>query len=448
MRALSFRAQLSVAMAAIILLIAGAVWFYVPRKLEAEAVELVAYKAETLAQLTAFTIHPAIYFRDQNALQEALSGTRADRDVAYVVVIDADGRTLAAHRPQRATGNALARRQSGGALSPDRSLFEVMMPVRDRERDLARLYIGISLDRVHREVADVRRAIGALSALILAAGVFAVAVIGTLLTRPLRHVADAASRIASGDLDSRVPESRGDEIGQLAGSFNEMAARVADREASLRRSRDQLRALSRRLLAIQEEERVRIAREVHDELGQSLTAMKIELLQLGREHPAAEERLAEAGRSIDQTVEIVRRIAADLRPSILDDLGIAAALEQQLRRLREWGGLRTSLQAAQDQPLDMLTSVTLYRIAREALTNVVRHAHASRVDVSLEILDGNAVLKIRDDGEGIAPEKIEDPHSLGLVGMRERAELLGGQVVVERHPEQGTILIATLPMGT
>lgn len=447
MRALSFRTRLSMAMGAIILLIASAIWLYVPRKLEAEAIRLVAHKAETLARLTAFTIHPAVYFQDRDALHEALSGTLADEDVAYVIVVGADGRTLAAYHLERTTSAALARRDAGGALSADRSLFETMMPIRDRQRELARLHIGISLHRVHREIADVRLAIGLLSLLILAAGIAAVAATTTLLTRPLSEVAAGARSIAAGDLESRVPESRNDEIGELAAAFNEMAARVAERDASLRHSRDQLRLLSRRLLTVQEEERVRIAREVHDELGQGLTAVKIDLLQVARGHPAVEEQLTSAGRSIDQIVEIVRRIAADLRPSILDDLGIAAALEQLLRRLRETSGLRTALDVPADPPLDMLSAATLYRIAREGLTNVVRHAHASRVEVSLEIREGNIVLRIRDDGTGISPEQAANPRSLGLVGMRERAELLGGQMSLDSRPGGGTILTVSLPVA-
>lgn len=411
---MTFRARLAVTMGALILVIAAAISIYLPRKLEDEALALMTHKAETLAQLTAFTIHPSVYFHDRAALEEALSGTRNDKDVAYVVVTDPAGRTLSAFHPERR-----------GA----KGLYEVMLPMRDGQQEIAKLYIGMSLARLNGRITQIRILIGVVSIVILAAGLFFVVVISNFMTRPLRDVATGAQRIAAGELAHRVPAGRNDEIGQLASSFNEMAERVAERDASLRQ-------LSRRLLSVQEQERVRIAREVHDELGQALTAMKIDLQQ---------KPLSEIGKTIDDIVDLVRRIATDLRPAILDDLGITAALEQQLRRLRETTGMKTTLVVDDEPQLDMLAAVTLYRIAQEALANVIRHANASEVKVSLAVLDGEVVLEVRDDGVGVAADRI-GPESLGVVGMRERAELLGGTVAIDGRPGGGTVLTATLPL--
>ena len=446
MRSLSFRTRLALAMCALILLISVAIWVYLPNKLEEEAIALIAHKAETLAQLTAFTIHPAVYFQDRDALEEALSGTRQDKDVAYVLVIDSAGNELAAFHRERANREALARTAQGGGVSPDDALYEVMAPIRDRDRELARLYIGISLARLNRQIMTTRLGIGAIGAFIIALSFVAVVLVTNLLTRPLRQVAGAAQQIAAGDLDHRLEVSGGDEIGQLARSFNEMASRVAERDASLRQSHEQLRVLSKRLLSVQEQERIRIAREVHDELGQALTALKIDLQQLGVRHPQVEESLRPLARTIDGIIDLVRRIATDLRPSILDDLGIAAALEQQLRRVRESTGLATTLTISEEPSLDMLTGATLYRIAQEGLSNVVRHARATAVEIALSIGDGTAELTIRDNGCGIAAEKIGAPASLGLIGIRERAELLGGSVKIEGRDGAGTTLTAILPL--
>lgn len=425
---MSFRARLTLTMGALILLIAAALFLYLPRKLEQEAIALISHKAETLAQLTAFTIHPSLYFHDRAALEEALSGTRGDKDVAYLIVTDPAGKTLASMHPERATG--------GRGVSRD--LYEVVTPIRDDgtngKRELARLKIGISLTRLRREIAYARLTIALLGAAILAAALLAVILIANLLTRPLREVAAGAQRIAAGELTHRVPAGRprvtNDEIGRLAASFNEMAAKIAERDASLRQ-------LSKRLLSIQEQERVRIAREVHDELGQALTAMKIELQQ---EPPGV------IARRIDGIVDLVRRIAADLRPSILDDLGITAALEQQLRRLRESTGITTTLTVSVEPELDMLTGVTLYRITQEALANVVRHAEATAVEVSLAMNGGRAVLTISDNGRGMPQPP--PTQSLGLLGIRERAELLGGSVALDSRPGGGTTITATLPLST
>lgn len=424
-----FRARLALAMGALILLIAIAISVYVPMKLEDEAMALIGQKAETLAELTAFTIHPAIYFGDRAALEEALSGARRDRDVAYIIVTDADGQRLSAFHPERVGSERV---------------HEVVKPIREGDRELARLRIGVSLRRLHSEVRQMRVAIGALSLLILGAGLLAVALISNVLTRPLRHVAAGAQQIAAGDLAHRVPQGRpgrsNDEIGQLAASFNDMAKRVAERDASLRQ-------LSKRMLSIQEQERVRIAREVHDELGQALTAMKIDIQQLANREPLLAEPLGSISRAVDNTVDLVRRIATDLRPAILDDLGVTAALEQQLRRLRESTGMQTTLTVAVEPELDMLTGVTLYRIAQEGLANVIRHAEATEVEVSLAVEDDTAVLEIGDNGKGMSREQIASSQSLGLLGMRERAELLGGSVTIESRPGEGTRVRATLPLG-
>ncbi|MGZ8710220.1 MAG: sensor histidine kinase, partial [Thermoanaerobaculia bacterium] len=159
------------------------------------------------------------------------------------------------------------------------------------------------------------------------------------------------------------------------------------------------------------------------------------------------EALGSISRAVDNTVDLVRRIATDLRPAILDDLGVTAALEQQLRRLRESTGMQTTLTVAVEPELDMLTGVTLYRIAQEGLANVIRHAEATEVEVSLAVEDDTAVLEIGDNGKGMSREQIASSQSLGLLGMRERAELLGGSVAIESRPGEGTRVRATLPLG-
>lgn len=374
---MTFRTRLALIMSAVILAISAAIWIYLPRKLEKEAISLIARKAETLAQLTAFTIHPAIYFQDRAALEEALTGTQRDRDVAFVIVTDPVGKQLAAFHPERAGGERM---------------YEVTAPIREGPQELARLRIGMSLARLDGQLARMRMVIGVLSAAVLAAGLLTVVLISNLMTRPLRE-------------------------------------------------------LSKRLLTVQEQERVRISREVHDELGQALTAMKIDVQHLIRERGDLTEPLGKVSKCIDEIVDIVRRIAADLRPAILDDLGVTAALEQQLRRVRESTGMKTALTVDEEPELDMLTGVTLYRIAQEGLANVVRHANATEVEVTLAVRDGAAVLTIRDDGQGIRTDQVASPSSLGLLGMRERAELLGGSVTINGQPGRGTVLTVTLPLS-
>lgn len=429
MRTFSFRARLAATMSALILLICAAIWVYVPRKMEDEAIALISHKAETLGQLTAFTIHPSIHFQDRAALEEALSGTRQDKDVSYVIVDDAAGNRLASFHPERAA--------AGGH-------YRVTTPILDDGKEIARLQIGVSLERLNRQIMQTRVAIGVMTAIILAAGLLAAFLISDVMTRPLRELATAAQRIASGDLNQRVPARRGDEIGLLADAFNDMAAKVAERDASLR-------LLSRRLLSIQEEERIRIAREVHDELGQALTGLKLDLsliaTQLAKTDAGLHEKAQTMIQHIDTTIQTVRRIATELRPGILDSLGLVAALEWQANEFQMRTGIRCKIASTVDDaqwPPEMQT--VFFRIFQETLTNVIRHAKATRVDVRLHQEHGRLVMTVKDNGRGISEEEQASTRSLGLVGMRERAMLIGGEVALHGAPGRGTTVTLRVPL--
>lgn len=224
-------------------------------------------------------------------------------------------------------------------------------------------------------------------------------------------------------------------------------------ESHLRALVVQLRALSARLDSIREEERTRIARDLHDDLGQTLTALKMDLAQLGRDlkygraGSTIDERLREMSSLVEMCMKNTRRIATDLRPSVLDDIGILAAIEWQLAEFERRSGLSTTLAvAAADVEIDAARGTALFRIVQEALTNVVRHADASHVDVLFRVADGTVHVTVRDNGRGIGSDGTSNPLSLGLLGMRERAALLGGRVTVAGEPNQGTTVTVSLPL--
>jgi PAS domain S-box-containing protein len=222
---------------------------------------------------------------------------------------------------------------------------------------------------------------------------------------------------------------------------------------------DQLRALSTRIDAAREEERTGIAREIHDQLGQSLTVLKMDLAWIARRAGAPNgigqaDLLGKVGELANMTDEIIgqiRRISAELRPGLLDDLGLAAALSWQAEEFEKHTGVLCAVDVRLDrQPLQRELSTMIFRAVQEALTNVARHAQAMRADVVLEEADGWLVLQIRDDGRGIRAEDIRDPRALGLLGMRERARRLGGSV--EFTPgggdgRGGTVVTFRLPLG-
>ena len=236
----------------------------------------------------------------------------------------------------------------------------------------------------------------------------------------------------------------------------------ADRE--LRASREKLRELSARLQSVREEEKSSIAREIHDELGQALTGLKMDLSWLRhRLYPgyssrsqkstrrgdrnAVLEKTRSMSKLIDSTIKTVQRITTELRPAVLDDLGLIAALEWQAQEFQTRTGIRCNISsslAELDSQKDVATAI--FRIFQESLTNVSRHAHATNVHVSLSQKDRDLVLELQDNGRGISDSEIASANSLGLVGIRERAILLGGEVMIQGVPRIGTTVTVRVPI--
>jgi two-component system, NarL family, sensor histidine kinase UhpB len=230
--------------------------------------------------------------------------------------------------------------------------------------------------------------------------------------------------------------------------FDDTQARLAQLE--IERSREELRSLSRHLQTVREEEKARIAREVHDELGSTLTALKMDLDWLG-DHlagaPAAVgQKRAEIGKLLETAVAATRRIVTDLRPSILDDLGLSAALRWQAQEFRKHTGTRVLVETPpSDQGVSRDAALTLFRIFQETLTNVARHARATEVAVNLTASDSALVLQIRDNGIGLSEDDLRKPTSHGIRGMRERAQQLGGDVSVSGSSGAGTTVVISVP---
>jgi signal transduction histidine kinase len=219
----------------------------------------------------------------------------------------------------------------------------------------------------------------------------------------------------------------------------------------LESSQQQLRALAGHLQAAREDERTRVAREIHDELGQAMTGLKMDLSWLRKKLPKDQEALKEKTDSMlvlmDHTIRSVRRISTELRPGVLDDLGLAAAIEWQIHEFQSRTGIKCQLAARLDDiRLDRPRSTALFRIFQETLTNIARHAHASRVRIKLAQTNGDVTLEVRDNGNGIPKTKLADPRSLGILGMRERALLLGGEVIINGTRGRGTTVTARVPV--
>jgi len=222
-------------------------------------------------------------------------------------------------------------------------------------------------------------------------------------------------------------------------------------EEALHRSQQELRELASRMDSVREQEKSRIARELHDELAQALTALKMDTSWIAERLPAGQDvlagKLAAMQAMLDGTVAATRRISADLRPLVLDDLGLVAAAEWLVQNFTERTGVRCELAVgAPDLELEHSLASAVFRILQESLTNVARHAYASFVEVTLDGNAGQVTLTVRDNGRGFSPESPRKPNSYGLMGLRERASLLGGEVNITSEPGRGTTVEVRVPL--
>ncbi len=227
-------------------------------------------------------------------------------------------------------------------------------------------------------------------------------------------------------------------------------------EEQLKNSHQQLRDLSAHLQSVREEERTRIAREIHDELGQALTGLKIDLAWLQNRlyqtrAIVPRELLLEKIRSmstlVDTTIQSVRKISTQLRPGVLDDLGLTAAIEWQAHEFQRRSGIRCKVALQpEDIVLNQTQSTGIFRIFQEILTNIVRHANATRVNIGMREDGGTLLLQVSDNGRGITESDISGSQSLGILGMRERAVLLGGSVTIGGIQGKGTTVTVRIPL--
>jgi signal transduction histidine kinase len=269
-------------------------------------------------------------------------------------------------------------------------------------------------------------------------------------------------RVVRPDGDERTVHSRGfivsddngDPIG-LVGATQDVTE-LKRTEEKLKATSEQLRALSERLRKAKEEEGLRIARELHDELGSALTGLKWGLLGIdkvksktSKADSNAREKIAEMVGLVDSTINTVRRISSELRPGVVDDLGLVSAIEWHAQQFEHNTGIVCHFESnAEYVDLTREQATTVFRIFQETMTNIQRHALATKVNILLEEEDGKFVLEVRDNGRGITEDEKLGRRSLGLLGMRERAHSFGGTVEISGAPGKGTVLTVRLPKHT
>jgi signal transduction histidine kinase len=224
-------------------------------------------------------------------------------------------------------------------------------------------------------------------------------------------------------------------------------------EEKMQQMNEELRSLSAHLLNIREEERARIAREIHDELGQQITGLKMDVSWLSKKlsgkdiMPIVKDKLSDMSALLDDTVHTVRKIASELRPSLLDDIGLVAALDWQSNEFKKRFDIPVHFTSEREElKIDPAIATGLFRMYQETLTNVARHAHATKVESSLGIDNENIILTIADNGKGFDASNIKNRKTLGLLGMKERAIIIGGILDIKSDPKKGTTVIISVPI--
>ncbi|MFC1735142.1 HAMP domain-containing protein [Candidatus Hydrogenedentota bacterium] len=335
---------------------------------------------------------------------------------------------------------------------PGEIIHEVTVPVSGERGETIRL--GFGDKEISHETGHVSRSLFWGLALCMFIGQSLALALAYVLVRPIHNLVDATNRVKEGDFASRANVFSGDEVGELAESFNQMAnALETYREEVQEKEADRV-SLMGRIVEAQEEERKGLARELHDQLGQTLSSTLLTIAAHCKNCQHHTDACEVIGNEVREAIEEVRRLAWDMRPSVLDDYGLDIALKDYVNDMSKRIGIPIDLQCVLPDDSSRLPShieVPLFRITQEAVNNISRHAGANQASVVLLHKETEVILMIEDDGRGFdlnSVRKRGDRPSLGIMGMRERTSLLGGDFVVDTSPGKSTIIRVRIPLNS
>jgi len=307
--------------------------------------------------------------------------------------------------------------------------------------------VGMSTARLDGEVGWLTRRLARTTAIIALLGMATAWWLTRLFAHPIEELVDLTRAVKSGQYQTKSPVRANDEVGELAVAFNEMTTAIAEKEAARQH-------LLRKVIHASEEERKRIARELHDQTGQALTSQIASLSALEGQStdPVCRQRLAQLRQQVEQTLTEVHDLSVALRPSVLDDVGLVAALERHCRLFAQRAGIEVACAntGVDGARLPEEVELTIYRMVQEALTNAVRHGKATRVSAHVERYAGGVRATVGDNGEGFDArgwqQHCVSSNHLGLLGIEERVQMLNGSFRVQSEPGRGTTATADLPL--
>ncbi len=397
-----------------------------------------------------------ILINDLFALHQLLEETRRNNpDLLYAFVVAPDGAILAhtfgpgfppdllgVNTPQPDDHH-----QTILLTTDEGTVWDTAVPIFDGRAGYAR--VGLSETSIQTALRLLTSQMLLTTVLVSAIGIAAAALLTWIATRPILQLKKAAEAVGRGDFNQRLDPWADDEIGQLTAAFNAMTAELAQAERE-RAEREQLRSqLLEKVIAAQEEERRRIARELHDETGQALTSLMVRLQMMTQlcANPELKAQVEALRQLTAQTLDNVHNLSVELRPSALDDLGLTAALERYVQEYQRHTAIEVDFVImGLDERLPPPVETALYRMVQESLTNIARHAQAETASVLLEQRPDRVRAIIEDDGVGFDPLASMNGERLGLYGMRERAKLLNGQLTIESSPGRGATIYIELPL--
>ncbi len=397
-----------------------------------------------------------ILINDLFSLHQLLVETQVNNpDVRYAFVTATDG-TVLAHtfgpgfpadllgvNPVQLTDH----HQTVLVTTDEGPVWDTAVPIFEGKAGVAR--IGLSEQSMLSTVSALTGQMLLTTVMVSAVGIAAATLLTWVVTRPIIELKRAAEAVGQGDFQQHVTPWAGDEIGELAEAFNAMTADLALAEHE-HAERQQLRSqLLEKVIAAQEDERRRIARELHDETGQALTSLMVRLQTMNQQCPVPElkPQMEDLRDLLAKTLDDVHNLAVELRPSVLDDLGLEAALSRYVRDYQTRYPLAVDLAVVGlEKRLPPPVETAVYRIIQESLTNIARHAQAETASVLVEQRNGRIRAIVEDDGIGFDEQVALKNGRLGLYGIRERAELLNGTLTIESEPGQGTTIFVEVPL--
>jgi signal transduction histidine kinase len=333
--------------------------------------------------------------------------------------------------------------------SQEGMLFNTLVPI--LEGRAGSVLVGLTDRRIRSEITSLTHSLFWSLMLCASVGWGLALVLTEIVTRPVRDLVQAASRIREGDFHVRSEVGSADEIGHLASAFNDMAESLEIHRKDVQEKERVRESLLERIVQVQEEERKRVARELHDEVGQSLSALLLAIQSSRGNGKPTEELKTDLEHQTTQLIGEVHRLAWGMRPSILDDFGLDSALSRLVQEIAKHSSTAIDYQYSAPPGAERPPSrveVTLYRLAQEALSNVDRHSEAKRASVILLQLPHEVSLLVEDDGQGFELKSLDGgaDDCLGIAGMKERVALVGGNLDLASEPGKGTTLRATIPL--